>query len=69
MEMQEKEIEEKFRGTDTVTGSGRMPNIEIDSYGITSVMALMNTLMMRAQHQCKVLWRPSSKMKVKERHS
>ena len=60
-------MKQKFRGTDTVTGSGRIINIEIESYGITSVVALMNTLMMRAQHQCEVLWRPSSKMKVKVR--
>ena len=37
------------RGTDTVTESGRIINVEIESYGITSVVALMNTLMMRAQ--------------------
>lgn len=40
MEMQEKEIEAEIQRTDTVTGSGRIINIEIDSYGIT-VMALM----------------------------
>ena len=60
-------MKQGFRGTDAVRESGRIVNVEIESYGIASVMALMNTLVMRAQPQGKVLWRPSSKMKVRVR--
>lgn len=65
--MKRKRLKQGFRGTDTVRESGRIINVEIESYGIASVMALMNTLVMRAQPQGKVLGRPSSKMKVRVR--
>lgn len=65
--MKRKRLKQGFRGTETVRESGRIINVEIESYGIASVMALMNTLVMRAQPQGKVLWRPSSKMKVRVR--
>ena len=67
IEMKRKRLKQGFRGTETVRESGRIINVEIESYGIASVMALMNTLVMRAQPQGKVLWRPSSKMKVRVR--
>lgn len=47
-------LKQRYRGTDMVRESEEVINIEVEDYGVPFVMALINTLVMRAEHQWKV---------------